>query len=164
MSSGPTNGSATGTSSTVGSATGTTSIGSLTSMGTMTAAGWKGSIRVLLVDPDERFGRLLKGFLDGRGWQVEWVGDGRKALSRWKEIGPDLVVAELQGEDLDGFEFIETVSRMKKPPPIVVCTRLGGAHTWTPDALETLGVKGVVVRPIRFDQLASELERVILGG
>ncbi len=125
--------------------------------------GWKGSIRVLVVDPDERFGKLLKGYLEGRGWQVEWVSDGRKALARWREIGPDLVVAELQGEELDGFEFIETISRMPKAPPVVVCTRLGGVSAWTDQGLDVLGVRAVLARPIRFDELGATLESILIG-
>ena len=34
--------------------------------------------RVLIVDPDIRFGLLLKGYLEGRGWKAEWVEDGRQ--------------------------------------------------------------------------------------
>jgi CheY-like chemotaxis protein len=130
----------------------------------LSTLGWKGSIRVLVVDPDERFGKLLKGYLEERGWQVEWVSDGRKALSRWREIGPDLVVTEIQGEELDGFEFIEAVGRMPKAPPVVVCTRMGGVTAWNDKSLESLGVVAILARPIRFPDLGATLEGILLGA
>jgi len=117
--------------------------------------------RVLLVDPDLRFGLLLKGYLEEKGWTAEWVPDGRKALAHLANWRPDLVVTELQGEDLDGFEFLESLHRLAPPLPVVVCTRLAGAQAWTDGVLRQLGVRAVLVRPVRFPELAATLEEVL---
>ena len=117
--------------------------------------------RVLIVDPDVRFGLLLKGFLESRGWGALWVSDGRKALRDWRRLRPDVVVAELDGDDLDGFEFIATVRRNEPTLPVVVCTRLAGAAQWTPSDRRALGVEAVLVRPLQFLQLHSTLESVL---
>jgi len=117
--------------------------------------------RVLVVDPDVRFGLLLKGFLETRGWGALWVSDGRKALRDWDRLRPDVVVTELDGEDLDGFEFISAVRRRQSTLPIVVCTRLAGAGQWTPSDRRALGVEAVLVRPLQFLQLHSTLEGVL---
>lgn len=119
------------------------------------------AIRVLIVDPDVRFGLLLKGFLEGRGWQTEWVSDGRKALSRWADVRPRLLVCELQGDEYDGFELIDAASRTEERPAVVVCTRLGGATAWGTEGLQELGVRDVLVRPLRLDDLAAALERAL---
>ncbi len=120
-----------------------------------------GGARVLVVDPDIRFGLLLKGFLETRGWRADWVSDGRKALREWDSLHPDVVVSELQGEDLDGFEFIGAVNRIDPRIPIVVCTRLAGAGQWSTDANAALGIEAVLVRPLQFLELHSTLEAVL---
>lgn len=117
--------------------------------------------RVLICDPDIRFGLLLKEFLQTQGWNAEWVSDGRKALARWEALLPDLVVTELQGEDLDGFEFLDAMTRIAHPPPVVVCTRLKGVQAWKAGVLRSLGVRRVLARPVRFPALSQVLEEVI---
>ena len=117
--------------------------------------------RVLVVDPNVRFGLLLKGFLETRGWGALWVSDGRKALRDWHRLRPDVVVTELDGEDLDGFEFVAAVRRRSPNLPVVVCTRLAGAANWSPADRRALGVEAVLVRPLQFIQLHSVLEAVL---
>ena len=117
--------------------------------------------RVLICDPDIRFGLLLKEFLEGLGWSAEWVSDGRQALARWEALLPDLVVTELQGEDLDGFEFLDAMTRIAHPPPVVVCTRLKGVQGWDQGVQRSLGVRRVLARPVRFPALATMLEDVM---
>jgi DNA-binding response OmpR family regulator len=117
--------------------------------------------RVLVVDPDLRFGLLLKGYLQERGWAAEWVPDGRKALSHWEAWHPDVLVTELQGEDLDGFEFLESLRHFQPAPPVVVCTKLAGAQAWTDGMLRQLGVRAVLVRPVRFPEVARTLEELV---
>lgn len=120
-----------------------------------------GGARVLVVDPDIRFGLLLKGFLESRGWRADWVSDGRKALRDWDSLHPDVIVSELQGEDLDGFEFVEAVNRIDPQLPVVVCTRLAGAGAWPLEVRASLGIHAVLVRPLQFLELHSTLEAVL---
>jgi DNA-binding response OmpR family regulator len=117
--------------------------------------------RVLIVDPDIKFGLLLKGYLEGRGWKAEWVEDGRLALQHWDLYRPDLLIAELQGKDLDGFELLDSISRLEAAPPVVVCTRLAGVQTWDDSTFRKLGVRAVLVRPVRFPEVARTLEEVM---
>jgi len=124
----------------------------------------KSSRRVLLVDPDERFGSLFRSHLEREGWEARWVPGGREALASWTQFTPDLVVAELQGDPLDGFEFIERLRRTLPTLPIVLCTRLAGVQGWSDEVFAALGVDGVLVRPVRFGQAAWTLEQVLEGS
>lgn len=119
------------------------------------------SARVLMVEPDMGFGRLLRDYLVSRGWSVTWILKGRDAIRRWPELSPDLLLTEIQGADLDGFDLIDQIRRTAAPPPIVVCTRLAGARAWSAETLGELGVAALRVRPLRFPELAELLEQVI---
>ena len=117
--------------------------------------------RVLLVDGDERFGMLFRSYLEGKGWTASWVTDGRAALASWDTYRPQMIVTELQGDPLDGFEFVERVRRLAPGVPIVVCTRLAGVQAWSDEVFAALGVKAVLVRPVRFHQAAWMLEQIL---
>lgn len=123
----------------------------------------KSSRRVLLVDPDERFGTLFKSYLEREGWEARWVSGGREALADWARFSPDLVVTELQGKPLDGFEFIERLRRTLPSLPIVLCTRLAGVQGWSDEVFAALGIEAVLVRPVRFGQATWTLEQVLEG-
>ena len=128
---------------------------------TVTAEGSSaGGRRVLLVDPDVNFGLLFRSYLESRGWQATWVADGREAIRDWATHQPDLVVTELQGESLDGFEFVERLHGMVPELPVVVCTRLAGVQEWSDEVFAALGVRAVLVRPMRFHQAVWVLEQL----
>lgn len=117
--------------------------------------------RLLMVEPDEDFGRLVRDYLASRGWSISWVRDGRDAVRRWNDLAPDLLITELGAGDLDGFDLIDTIRRTAYPPPIVVLTRLAGARLWDAETLAELGISALRVRPLRFPELAQTLEDVI---
>lgn len=120
-----------------------------------------GGVRVLIVDPDEAFSKLVRGYLGSKGWEVNWVDDGRKALAAWDDYAPDLLITELQGVDLDGFEFILEVGELAAPPGIVVCTNLVGAGRWDEGELSSIGVSAALVRPLRFPELGATLTKTL---
>ncbi|GEM_PF-2692503 len=120
-----------------------------------------GGVRVLHVEPDEEFAKLVRGYLSSKGWSVQWLDDGRKALAAWDDYAPDLLITELQGVDLDGFEFILEVAAMPDPPGIVVCTDLVGAGGWDRPALASLGVFAALVRPLRFPEFGATLTQAL---
>ncbi len=128
---------------------------------TQTKAPPPGGVRVLHVEPDEEFAKLVRGYLGSKGWDVQWLDDGRKALAAWDDYAPDLLITELQGIDLDGFEFILEVANLADPPGIVVCTDLVGAGSWDRAALDSLGVHAALVRPLRFPELGATLTEAL---
>jgi len=118
-------------------------------------------IRALLVDPDVRFGLLLKSYLAEHGWQLVTVSDGREALRRWDEIRPALVLSEIDGEDMDGLEFMAAVRALPDAPPVAICSRSPGVRSWDRTALDTLGISSVIVRPLLFADLLREIRRLV---
>ena len=51
-------------------------------------------IRVLLVDDEPALTNLLKMALHYEGWHIEVARDGREALTKFEEFGPDLLVLD----------------------------------------------------------------------
>jgi DNA-binding response OmpR family regulator len=113
--------------------------------------------RVLLLDTEESFGHLLGGYLAEQGWELVQITDGREALRQWDELSPQLLLMDLDGEEMDGFELLEEVLRKPDPPPVVICTRQPGVRGWSPETVAALGIAAATVRPIRFPELFEVL-------
>ncbi len=60
--------------------------------------------RVLVVEDEAPLGRLVASYLSREGFAVEVVGDGLEAISRAREVPPDVVVLDLGLPGADGVE------------------------------------------------------------
>ena len=79
------------------------------------------STTVLIVDDHAAFRSFARGFLDGEGYDV--VGEastGTQGLAAARELGPDLVLLDVQLPDKDGFEVAEELSGDAVRPAIVL--------------------------------------------
>jgi DNA-binding response OmpR family regulator len=117
--------------------------------------------RVLLLDPDERFAKLLESYLDGHGWQVTWMDDGRRALAQLEQVAPDAVLMELDLPHVDALELVEAFGKHRTSPPIVVCTRAPRVRSWTKKTLGELGIEAALCRPVRLANIAEALDDVV---
>ena len=60
---------------------------------------------MLIVDDHPSFRQSARLLLESEGWDVVGeAADGRAALAAAQELGPDLVLLDVQLPDLDGFE------------------------------------------------------------
>ncbi len=60
--------------------------------------------RVLVVDDDVAFGRLLRRVVTGAGHEVEAVVNSSDILKRYDAFKPDIIFLDLFMPDMDGFE------------------------------------------------------------
>ncbi|MBY0236181.1 MAG: response regulator, partial [Burkholderiaceae bacterium] len=63
-------------------------------------------MKLLLVEDDPAMQLSLTRSFERRGLQVQAVGDGLKALERWAQWRPDVVVLDLSLPGLDGLDVL----------------------------------------------------------
>jgi CheY-like chemotaxis protein len=80
--------------------------------------------RVLIVDDDPEARRWLARALAAEGWQASAAEDGRAALARVRERRPDLILLDLMMPEMDGFEFLAELRKVKAwlGIPVIVVT------------------------------------------
>jgi DNA-binding NarL/FixJ family response regulator len=86
------------------------------------------SYSVLVVDDHDGFRALARALLESEGFEV--IGeatDGASALHAFEQLGPDLVLLDVQLPDLDGFEVAERLAADKDPPTVVLVSTRGAA-------------------------------------
>jgi CheY-like chemotaxis protein len=117
--------------------------------------------RALVVSSDERFAGALSRYLAGEGWQTHITTNERDAVSSCGTSRPDVIVVELEGHEIDGFELLAALRAPQRGIPSVLLTRCVGPGGVDPRVLRALGVVAVVRHPCRFGLLAGTLESIV---
>ncbi len=87
-------------------------------------------VRVLVVDDDDTFRRVLTSELSRRGFDVVSVASGAAAVEKATQAPtPDVILLDLRLPDMDGVEIIRELVRREVPAGVVVLTGHGTIDT-----------------------------------
>ena len=79
---------------------------------------------ILIVDDDERFRGIARRLLEAEGFDVVGeAGDGEAALAAARELGPDVVLLDIQLPGRDGLEIAEQLAEDGGPAVVLTSTR-----------------------------------------
>lgn len=76
---------------------------------------------ILVVDDEPNLREAVAENLEAEGFSVVVAGDGREALTRFRETRPDLIVLDLMLPELSGVEVCRII-RAESPVPILMLT------------------------------------------
>lgn len=116
------------------------------------------SARVLLVDDDDTFRRVMASELTRRGYSVVAVGTGREAIEHAGRINVDVALLDLRLPDMDGIEVLERLrDRNASSPGVVVLTGHGTIDT----AIRAirLGAHDYLEKPCQIDKLEMAIQK-----
>jgi DNA-binding NtrC family response regulator len=85
--------------------------------------------RVLLVDDDVTFRRVMASELTRRGYGVVAVASGREALEQAPQVKPDVTLLDLRLGDMEGIEVLERLRERNPAASVVVLTGHGTIDT-----------------------------------
>jgi signal transduction histidine kinase/DNA-binding response OmpR family regulator len=80
--------------------------------------------KVLLVEDDPAIRQMMRITLEKEGWAVVEAGNGKTALEQVNAPPPSLILLDLTMPEMDGFDFLEEVRKVKSwhGVPIVILT------------------------------------------
>ena len=81
------------------------------------------SSKVLVVDDEDHIVELARLYLTREGYEVEGVGDGAQALTRFGQIKPDLVVLDIMLPGVDGLTICKEIRKHSQVPIIMLTAR-----------------------------------------
>ena len=115
--------------------------------------------RILLIEDDENLGYVLKEYLQMHDYEVDWVTDGEKGISKFQENRYDLSVIDIMLPKVDGFSVAEQIRRINDNVPFIFLT----AKTLKVDKLKGFnhGCDDYIVKPVDEELLIARINAVI---
>ena len=81
------------------------------------------SSKVLVVDDEAHIVELARLYLTREGFEVEGVGDGAQALTRFGQVKPDLVVLDIMLPGTDGLTICKEIRKQSQVPIIMLTAK-----------------------------------------
>jgi DNA-binding NtrC family response regulator len=118
--------------------------------------------RVLLVDDDDTFRRVMSAELARRGYDVVAASTGREALQQSTQITPDVTLLDLRLPDLDGIEVLKRLRERNPSAGVVVLT----AHGTIDTAIRAirLGAYDYLEKPCPIEKLEMAIQKTCEHG
>ena len=118
---------------------------------------WK---KILIVDDDVNFTRLLATLLKQRGYQPTVAQGGKEAIDMIGVTCPDLILMDLGLPDLSGdITALRIKSENKNRIPIIALT--GHGDLLTQSTTRAMGFEDYVAKPFDSDDLIRRMERLL---
>jgi two-component system response regulator CpxR len=114
--------------------------------------------RLLLIDDDIEFGRLLQRFLTGEGFGLQIAGNGRQGTQQALSGRFELIVLDVMMPDMSGFDVLRRI-RSESRTPILMLTAKGD----TRDRIQglKLGADDYLPKPFDPAELAARIHAIL---
>ena len=110
------------------------------------------SLRVIAADPDPAAREFYQKTLAALGHQPCCAESGRQVLDLCRAVTPDLVIAEAELPDQDGFELAALVCRERPVPVILASAAPDAGSVWNAAECHVLGF---LAKPLRAEALGA---------
>jgi DNA-binding response OmpR family regulator len=81
------------------------------------------SSKIMVVDDEKHILELARLYLTREGYEVEEVGDGAQALTRFGQVRPDLVILDIMLPGTDGLTICKEIRKQSQVPIIMLTAR-----------------------------------------
>ncbi len=124
-----------------------------------------GDIKILIVEDDPFFQRVLQKRVGGEGYQVAVAGDGREGMKHIVSFEPDLVISDWMMPEVDGLELCQSVKTgLKEAAPYFILLTAKGEINNRLLGLDT-GADDYLVKPCDPGELMARVKaglRIVL--
>lgn len=115
---------------------------------------------ILLVDDAAFMRMMLKDILTKNGYEV--IGEaenGQKAIDKYKELEPELVIMDITMPELDGITAVKEIKKVNPNATIVMCSAMG-QQAMVIEAIQS-GAKDFIVKPFQAERIIEAVKKVI---
>ncbi len=119
--------------------------------------------RILLVDEDHSVRSTAHDLLERYGCVVETAPNGSQAMFMVRNSGYDVIIADIHLPDNSGYEFMLKLKGVMdvEPLPLVLMTGFGYDPDHSIVKARQAGLRLVLYKPFRVDQLLNTIEQII---
>jgi PAS domain S-box-containing protein len=117
--------------------------------------------RILVVDEDDSVRRAAHELLGRFGCEVETAHNGEEAFLMVRSFHYDAVIVDIRLPDMTGFECFYQLREIHEHLSIILMTGFGYDPTHSIVKARQHGLKSVLYKPFRLDQLLNEVEKAV---
>ncbi len=112
-----------------------------------------------MIEDDAVVARVMLQHLRHAGFEVEWVEDGQRGLTKLRYERPDVAVIDMMLPGLDGWAVTETARRERIGTPIIAVSARGSEH----DKVHTLGIGAddYLAKPFGMRELVARVQAAL---
>ncbi|QDU39731.1 Response regulator MprA [Maioricimonas rarisocia] len=119
--------------------------------------------RILVADSDKEVRRAAHELLGRYGCIVETAHNGEEALLMGRTFHYDAVIADIHLPDMNGAECFQRMREIHEHMPVILMTGFGYDPTHSIVKARQMGLKSVLYKPFRLDQLLGAVEEAACG-
>lgn len=116
--------------------------------------------RILIVDDAAFMRMMIKDILNKNGYEVVGEADnGKKAVEKFKELNPDLVIMDITMPEVDGIQAVKEIKKIDGNSKVVMCSAMG-QQAMVIEAIQA-GAKDFIVKPFQADRVIEAVNKAI---
>jgi len=115
---------------------------------------------ILIVD-DAAFMRIMiKDVLSKNGFEISGEAEnGAKAIEKYKEINPDLVIMDITMPEVDGIQAVKEIKKINSAAKVIMCSAMG-QQAMVIEAIQA-GAKDFIVKPFQAERIIEAVKKVL---
>lgn len=115
---------------------------------------------ILIVDDAAFMRMMIKDILSKNGYTV--VGEaenGIKAVEKYKEVNPDLVIMDITMPEMDGIQAVKQIKAVDSSAKIIMCSAMG-QQAMVIEAIQA-GARDFIVKPFQAERVVEAVKKVV---
>lgn len=118
------------------------------------------SNKILIVDDASFMRMMIKDILTKNGFEIAGEAEnGAKAIEKYKETRPDLVIMDITMPEVDGIQAVKEIKKIDPNSKIVMCSAMG-QQAMVIEAIQA-GAKDFIVKPFQADRVIEAVRKVL---
>ncbi|CAK7042694.1 response regulator [Tissierella carlieri] len=115
---------------------------------------------ILVVDDASFMRMMIKDILSKNGFTILGEAEnGVKAIEKYKELNPDLVIMDITMPEMDGIQAVKEIKKINGNAKIVMCSAMG-QQAMVIEAIQA-GAKDFIVKPFQADRVVEAVKKVL---
>ncbi|MBR1770995.1 MAG: response regulator [Lachnospiraceae bacterium] len=115
----------------------------------------------ILICDDAAFMRMMiKDILSKNGYNVAGEAEnGLKAVEKYKEVSPDLVLMDITMPEMDGIQALKEIKKLDAGAKVIMCSAMG-QQAMVIESIQA-GAKDFIVKPFQADRVIEAVKKVV---
>ena len=115
----------------------------------------------ILICDDAAFMRMMiKDILTKNGYNVVFEAEnGAKAVEKYQELKPDLVLMDITMPEMDGIQALKAIKAADPSATVIMCSAMG-QQAMVIESIQS-GAKDFIVKPFQQDRVLEAVRKVV---